>query len=245
MTWASLRAMVATFAIGLTAGIAPFLFMQLLPAMLNPQADSVSPTYWPIVLTGVMVGVITAIVFGGKSAHAEPREIFFHALGVPAILVATTTNVIAANTTAQTRTGASEAVAEPKSDTTHHEPRLLTRPASGRTRGQHTVWHWKNANFSADQAEDGQARVIYFVVLGEYASSAAAWENYEKFQGRTLRAERYVVKKLGVYEVGSDSYILAYSSYTVEADAIRTYQLLKINDPQLRVKILTYTPSPS
>lgn len=77
---------VLTFLIGMTAGIAPFLFMQLLPRMLTPNLYAETISYHPLILTGILVGVITTIIFAKTFGDKEPREIFFYALGIPAVL---------------------------------------------------------------------------------------------------------------------------------------------------------------
>jgi len=87
------RNVILTFAIGLIAGISPFLFMQLLPALLNPSLQMDSPNYLAILLTGVLVGTITSIIFATKFDSKEPQDVFFYALGIPAILIATVSNI--------------------------------------------------------------------------------------------------------------------------------------------------------
>jgi hypothetical protein len=82
-----------TFIIGLIAGIAPFLFMQLLPALLNPTQLLMLPNCLAILLTGTLVGVTTAIIFAKTFDTRDPQEVFVYALGVPAILIATVSNL--------------------------------------------------------------------------------------------------------------------------------------------------------
>ena len=88
-----IRSVFWTFIIGMIAGISPFLFMQLLPALLNPSLRLDSPSYLAILLTGVLVGMITSIIFATKFENKEPQDVFFYALGIPAILIATVTNI--------------------------------------------------------------------------------------------------------------------------------------------------------
>jgi hypothetical protein len=47
------RNVLLTFAIGFIAAISPFLFMQLLPALLNPGMHLDPPNYLAIALTGI------------------------------------------------------------------------------------------------------------------------------------------------------------------------------------------------
>jgi len=61
-----------TFFIGFVAGIAPFLFMELLPSLLNKGVSSPGPNYWAIAVTGILIGLITSIIFAKK----RNRKIF-------------------------------------------------------------------------------------------------------------------------------------------------------------------------
>ena len=83
------RNVLLTFAIGFFAAISPFLFMQLLPALLNPSLHLNPVNYLAIILTGVLIGVITSILFANQFEKKGPQDIFFYALGIPAILIAT------------------------------------------------------------------------------------------------------------------------------------------------------------
>ena len=82
-----------TFSIGFIAGVSPFLFMQLLPALLNPSLYLNSINYWAILLTGILIGLISSIIFATQFEKREPQDIFFYALGIPAILIATVSNM--------------------------------------------------------------------------------------------------------------------------------------------------------
>ncbi len=101
-----------TFFIGSVAGIAPFLFMQILPGMLQSDSASMSVTPAPICMTGFIVGVITMIIFAKDAGSGEPqhenRDIFFYALGIPAILIAMISNIGQQMTTNQVKASASE-----------------------------------------------------------------------------------------------------------------------------------------
>lgn len=88
-----IRNVLLTFTIGFIAAISPFLFMQLLPALLNPSLNLDGPNYWAILLTGILVGGIISIIFATQFEKREPQDIFFYALGIPAILVATVSNL--------------------------------------------------------------------------------------------------------------------------------------------------------
>ena len=88
-----LTSILLTFFIGLIAGIAPFLFMDLLPSLLSHNGVAPKPNYGAIIVTGVLIGTITAIIFSKSFKEKEPQDIFFYALGIPAILIATISNL--------------------------------------------------------------------------------------------------------------------------------------------------------
>ena len=96
------------------------------------------------------------------------------------------------------------------------------------------------------EEKEGDQRLLfaqahgYLVIIGEYQSEKTAWEDYRKLREERLRTERYSPKDLGVFEIRKGYYVLAYSRYSSLEDASRVYQLLKINDPGLNVKILKY-----
>jgi len=80
----------------------------------------------------------------------------------------------------------------------------------------------------------------YLVVIGEYDSEKSAWEDYSKFRDTRLRTERYSPKNLNVFQISTGSYVLVYSLSSSLEEANKVYQLLKINDPGLPVKLLKY-----
>jgi hypothetical protein len=82
-----------TLVIGFVAGVSPFLFMKLLPDMLNPGLHLDPPNDYAIVLTGALIGAITVIIFAATFDKRDPQAVFFSALGIPAILIATVSNL--------------------------------------------------------------------------------------------------------------------------------------------------------
>src|SRR3990172_4587251 len=88
-----IRNLVAAFFTGFVGGVAPFLSMQLLPSLLNPELSIASRDTTAIWLTGLLVGAITSIVYGKTFDTEKPREVFAYALGVPAVLIATVSNL--------------------------------------------------------------------------------------------------------------------------------------------------------
>ena len=239
-----IRNVILTFAIGLIAGISPFLFMQLLPALLNPSLQMDSPNYLAILLTGVLVGTITSIIFATKFENKEPQDVFFYALGIPAILIATVSNIStefkALNKISEVKDNLTSVVLNPpQPEMIPGEPKVLLPPKAspkGARLGSHA---WAGENSGAPQFILAQAHG-YLVVIGEYDSEKAAWEDYAKFKDTRLRTERYSPKKLNVFQISTGSFVLVYSQSSSLEEANRIYQLLRINDPGLPVKLLKY-----
>jgi len=239
-----IRSVFWTFIIGMIAGISPFLFMQLLPALLNPSLRLDSPNYLAILLTGVLVGVITAIIFATKFENKEPQDVFFYALGIPAILIATVTNIStefkAVNKVSEVKESLTSVVLNPpRPETIPEVPKLLSPPQAPRQNSQIQNKAWAEENSGGPQLILAQAHG-YFVVIGEYNSEKAAWEDYYKIRDMKLRTERYFPKSLNVFQISTGSYVLVYSQPSTLEDAKKVYQLLRINDPELSVRILSY-----
>jgi len=196
-----LRNAFLTFSIGLIAGISPFLFMQLLPALLNPGLHLEGVNYLAIILTGALVGIITSIIFATQFEKREPQDIFFYALGIPAILIATVSNM------------------------------RWNKTSSGE------AW--------AQESKEGPGMIFaqagsFFVAIGEYSNEKAAWEDYRKYKDQRLRTELYSPKNLNVLETRKGVYALVYGRYSSQEQATKVFQLLRINDPGLNVRILKY-----
>ena len=233
-----------SFGIGGIAGVAPFLFMQLLPSLLNPSLRMDPPNYPAIVLTGTLVGLVVAIIFATQFEKREPQDIFFYALGIPAILIATVSNLSTEFRAMNKITDAKEAMTSvilnpTKSETLEGQPKTLTPPP-----GPDQDTHFRSTAWAQEREGDrpiflAQAR-SYLVVIGEYDNQKAAWENYRQMKEKKLRTELYAPKNLSVLEIRKGSYILVYSRYSSLAEANKVYQLLRVNDPGLNVKILNY-----
>jgi hypothetical protein len=239
-----IRSVFWTFIIGMIAGISPFLFMQLLPALLSPSLSLNPPNYSAILLTGVLVGMITSIIFATKFENKEPQDVFFYALGIPAILIATVTNIstefTAVNKVSEVKENLTNMVLiPPRPETIPEPPKLISPPQAPRPSSQIQSKAWAEENSGGHQLVLAQAHG-YFVVIGEYSSEKAAWEDYYKFRDMKLRTERYFPKSLNVFQISTGSYVLVYSQPSTLEDANKVYQLLRINDPELPVRILKY-----
>jgi hypothetical protein len=233
-----------TFAIGFIAGISPFLFMQLLPALLNPSLNLDAPNYWAILLTGILVGVIISIIFATQFEKRDPQDIFFYALGIPAILIATVSNIStefkAVRQVSEVRESLTSAVlSPPKPEVLQEMPKPVSppQPLKQGLNSRGIAW--------AEESQKERAVLLaqalnYFVAIGEYDNEKTAWEDYRKWKEKKLRTELYFPKDLGVFEIRKGQYILVYSRHSSPEEANKVFQLLRINDSGLNVKILKY-----
>lgn len=238
------RNVVVTFVIGLTAGMSPFLFIQLLPALLSPTLPIGTFNPWAIIITGSLIGVITSIIYATTFDGAKAQDVFFHALGIPAVLIATvsslSTQYNAHNEVSQVKDTASYMIQQPSPSTEilPNAPQPLSPPATPQQQSALGSTAWA--------AETGQGRLLaaaqrgYLLAIGEYPTKEDAWAAYRKYTDLTLRTERYIPKHLGVYELGPARYVLVYGRYPSATEADRGYRLLRVNDPQVDAKVLQY-----
>ncbi len=238
------RNVLLTFAIGFFAAISPFLFMQLLPALLNPSLHLDPPNYLAIIFTGILIGAVTSILFANQFEKKGPQDIFFYALGIPAILIATVSNLStefkAASQVSEARESLTSAVlSPPKPEVLQEMPKPVSPPQTIKQ-----GWNSRR-NAWAQERQEGRPVLLaqalnYFVVIGEYDNEKSAWEDYKKWKEKKLRTELYFRKDLGVFEIRKGQYILVYSRHSSQEEANKVFQLLRINDPGLNVKILKY-----
>jgi len=238
----TIRDIIMTFIIGFVAGVSPFVFMQFLPALLNPGLYGTFPNYIPIILTGMLVGAITSILFTTTFQHRQPQEVFFYALGIPAILIATVSNISTEFQKTQTINEVQEKttaaiLSPPETEVIKGVLEPVARPTSNSTSGLFTATAWANGNEENSIIIFSQNNT-YYAVIGEYGNASKAWEAYDKYSNETLRTERYAAKGLNVFQLDSNRYILVYSSHSTEEDARRVYQLLRVNNPELNAKII-------
>jgi len=239
-----IRNVLLTFAIGFIAAISPFLFMQLLPALLNPGLHLDPPNYLAVTLTGFLIGAITSILFANQFEEKGPQNIFFYALGIPAILIATVSNLStefkAVRQVSEVRESLTSAVlSPPKPEVLQEMPKPVPPP-------QPLKQGWNSrGNAWAQEGKEGKPVLLaqalnYFVAIGEYSEEKSAWEDYRKWKDKKLRTELYFPKDLGVFEIRKGLYTLVYSRHSSLEEANKVFQLLRINDPGLNVKILKY-----
>jgi hypothetical protein len=238
------RNVLLTFGIGFIAAISPFLFMQLLPALLNPGMHLDPPNYLAIALTGILIGAITSILFANQFEIKGPQDIFFYALGIPAILIATVSNLStefkAVRQVSEVRESLTSAVlSPPRPEVLPEMPKPVPPPQTIKQ-----GWNARGSAWAQGRQEGGPVLLAqalnYFVVIGEYDNEKSAWEDYKKWKEKKLRTELYFPKDLGVFEIRKGQYILVYSRNSSQEEANKVFQLLRINDPGLNVKILKY-----
>lgn len=239
---------IVTFIIGLVAGIAPFLFMQLLPSMLNPNTTILTLNYHAIIVTGILIGAITSIIFSKSFLQKEPQDIFFYALGIPAILIATVSNISTQYTAEDKINNATQQVLASTIKATDVQdrlqdqsaPELMKQPPQDPTVGLFSSQKaWAHDSLGNNAITLASAN-NYLLVIGEYCNHGEAWSAYKRFRHEKLRSERYVPKNLQVLKFNNNYYVLVYSRHSSNEEANRVYKVLKINDPQLYVKILRY-----
>ena len=232
-----------TFVIGLIAGIAPFLFMKLLPALLNPTQSLVLPNYLAILLTGVLVGATTAIIFAKTFDARDPQEVFVYALGIPAILIATVSNLSTTSeakfTQTMARIAASNAILNvappPLEPMSLQELAPPTKPAQSGMRLVRPAWAEGGADLPTFRLV---ADEHYVVVIGQYSSEAEAWKAVAHLRHQRLNTELYIPKQLRVFKAGEQRYYVSYSAPVSREEAVKLFRLLRINDPQLEPQIL-------
>jgi len=236
------RCAVITFLIGMIAGVAPFLFMQLLPTMLNPTLNIADPNYKAIIITGLLIGAITSIIFTTSFDKREPQDIFFYSLGLPAILIATVSNLStnfeagAAREKATALVLQAPVISEEKAETLES----VERPDPGMNSFLDSVIGTAQAFERPKSFQIAKLGTIYLIVIGEYQSASEAWTAYDKMAAKKFRSERYTQKNLSVKKLNGSRYVLSYSTTHTDKDAKRIYKILAINDPQFSVKIIKF-----
>lgn len=233
---------VLTFVIGVLAGVAPFLFMQLLPMLLNPNLAFVQPNYLAIVLTGVLVGAIISVLFTKSFNERSPQEVFFAALGIPAILIATVSNVSTKSAALQVvneaQVAASNSVLSPPPPAEPVSLEMLEPPKVDRQGSVLISRAW------AEESPDRAGLVLaqagkYLVVVGRYANEQEAWAALGRLNRERLKSELYFPKSLRVFRSPTTgSYYVSYSGALPQDDAVKLFKLIRINDPQLAPEIL-------
>jgi hypothetical protein len=247
------------FLIGAVAGGGPFVFMQLVPALLNPSLKLIYPNWVAVVVTSALIGAVASIIFSGEQG-VKSRDIFSHALGIPAVLLGVVLNMNTAykgqnevakkaDTLAMVQERSSntilnlvqpEQIQSPTLQGVQTEQSQVPLQGSGLVSLRITTVNWTK-HFTPPQVFAQPS--VYLVVLGQvYNTRASAINAYEDFLRRTLRTEHYVAKALEVLELQKDaSYVVVYSRYNDKTEATKVYNLLRINDPEIPVRLIKWT----
>ena len=239
------KALGVTFLIGVVAGVSPFLFLQLLPELMNPGQQFTQPNYLAIGLTGVLVGCISAIIFGKTFSKRDPQEVFFYTLGIPALLVATVSNIStkadAMHTVTAARVAASAAIlsaAPPPLDVgALQEVRPPQTLPQGLLQSSGQAWAVERSPENAVLLVQASGS-NWIVAIGSYPTEAAAWLRVRELGAQRLRIETYVAKNLRVFKGGGGFYYVSYTGLTTRDEATRIYNLLRVNDPELTPQII-------
>jgi len=227
--------------------------MQLMPALLAPRSELIISNYWIFIVVGVLIGAITTIIYAATLDYAKLHDVFFTALGIPAVLIGTTsnltTNFSARNAIADVRAIASSEIQHPTpaqkiNATPQPVPEPMPAPQGFYLHFSSTAWATEISSTAwatekNNMAEFRVAEIGYLVVIGEYVNKDAAESAYRKYLNVHLQAERYVPKDLKIYRI-SQNFVLAYGHYTSREEAEKVYALLKINDPNIGVRLLQY-----
>lgn len=236
-----------TFLIGFVAGVSPFFFINVIPAMLEPNAPMKWPNFIPITLTGILVGMITSILFTKSFEKRQPQDIFFYALGIPALLIATVSNVStewkASTQQSETRAEMSAAILKP----TVHEIKLDKMPLkvsllkedskNSYLKGillNNTAWAGENSKNNYNIMSQA---TIYYISIGTYKSKEEAGAAINKLKDKKLNTEKYVQKDLNIFQINNIEFILVYTTVSTKEKAEEVYRLLRINDPDLNIRI--------
>lgn len=238
--YATMRNVAYTFIIGLTAGISPFVFIHSLPSLLDPGLEFGGLNYWPLIVTGILIGVITSIIFSKSFNGKDPQQVFFYALGIPAILIGAVSN-ITTNSQAMHKVSEARAVASKHIDEGFKPKikpgleRLQEIPLVTPKKKKNSLWinkAWAGENGKGNNQESDNEK-LYFVVIGEYENESEAKEALEKIRKKKLRTELYRPKNLTVYKNQRNSYYLIYDYTSEITEAAKILMLMHINDPDL------------
>lgn len=232
---------VITFAIGFVAGISPFLFMYLLPELLSPSQAAIAINVWCVLLTGILIGAITCILFA-KKVDKDPGDVFFAALGIPAILIGAVTNLSTTFSKEDIQKTASHLLLEgtPVIEEITVNPSPV--PPSGKPEPSSSLL--VPAAWAAQAVKQPlPAGVVkadqYFVVIGQYPTKSEADGAFLELSRKKLNTEKYWPKNLTIFSnTGNTIFYLSYSSHASENAAVRVYRLLKLNDPELAPRIV-------
>src|SRR3990172_6574386 len=236
-----------TFFIGFVADIAPFLFMELLPSLLNKGVSSPGPNYLAIAVTGILIGLITSIIFAKHFKEKEPQDIFFYALGIPAILIATVINL---NTDFSARKAVDEARASASVEVMGNDVQPVIKDFTpveipvnqdnAKQSGFLDLLKFSKTVYAEEKTPPAkeQPSSNFIVSVGEYTDKDAAIAAYKTLLSKKLNTEKYISKNPQLLQTGDNTYVLIFSRHATQEEAVKAYKLLRINDPEYNPQVL-------
>jgi hypothetical protein len=211
--------------------------------MLSPS-QAMGPIYYVAVLvTGALIGAITAVLFAKKFHGRDPGDVFLAALGIPAVLITTVSNIStkseALHEVNQAKVVASNAVLNPSPAPEPASLEVVEPPAKPKPEGTRLINRaWAEERSAGVKTELVQAGGAYFVVIGKYSTEVDARRALERWRGERFRTELYFPKNLRVLRAGKDGYYVSYSGPLPQDDAMKVFKVVQINDPQLSPQLL-------
>lgn len=246
------RDAVLCFFIGAVAGAAPFLFMQVLPSLLGDGETVIR--YPPLVITALLIGSITAIVFCRQCTTKQPHEIFFQSLGFPALLIATVSNMTYQNTTDRVRAAATQQVLQGAPTPipmriTPAEPLDAPGTDSGTRLDLMGLFVGDSWAAPTAPAPRGAGRAVHLaqqsrfaLVVGRAGTREGAAAIAQRFSTTPLASDRFLQKNVTTFEtVGAPKeFVVVYATYNTQREAETAYRILRINDPNVPVQIVSW-----
>ncbi len=256
---------VKTFSIGAVAGVAPFLFMCIVPCLIQPDLKNPTIPTLALCLAGLLVGAITMILFVKDAAMETPKhtnkDIFFYALGIPALLIGMINSISKDLDLQSEKTKASEVINEQVAEkTTEGEANPLDANAilGGEAFNLHE-WLGIGTAYAAGDADEisepdsrqsTRSKLIrpkikvksdyrYLVSIAQFDSKSdpVLREKLKQYLGQTFNTAKYTPQNIQVYEIDG-KYHIVYSEHSKSEEAEKAYKLLRINDPDVSPLVL-------
>jgi hypothetical protein len=242
---------VITFAIGFIAGITPFAFTRVLPMMLRPEefVPMQSMHLWimtgGMVITGIIVGAIIALLYAGTTEALSPKEVFLYALGIPAILITTVTNLTtdlkAKGEIAAMQETANAVLANPDAaPPAIQEKTFKSLTDAGAGAAGSLLVPAAHAAVARPTGQDQNRQDPYLVIIGTYTSREEAMSAFEGYMNRRFRTEAHVPKHIELLEQPGNppQYVIVYARFKSASEASRASRYLMVNDRDLSVSIV-------
>ena len=234
------------FLVGFIAGTAPFIFMYSLPILLTPGASEVTPPLTQLLLTGSIVGAITAIMFTGQIGKTW-QDVFVYALGIPALLIATVGDISSRLSAREIQARTSSAILAPNIEPPEIDTDLEKIDVESLMENYQETSSLLNRFLRSDAVAatpdtvrtEKLAKGQYLIVIGSYGNQKEAVQAFKKFQDKRLNTEDYINKSLELIR-RTDRYLIVYWRCSSEEQALKVYKLMRVNDPKVPVQIFKY-----